>query len=390
MRRPEPHLDGDERRRSATRRRPARPRDRNLRACFCHRSKSPASAASAPAPPSLHPGPGLTLVVGRNGSGKSSFAEALEFLLTDRNFRWEKPRSKVWLEGWRNLHNGDACSLKTELVVEGQGPLAVTRTWNGAGITDAETRVTAPGKPARTFESLQWKDALETFRPFLSYNELGSLLEDGPSKLYDALSNVLGLDELVEVQSALVSARRTREQQRDEAKAGAKVILEQLAALPTDDDGRFVEAAAALRGTDWDFDALGAWWPVAESLGIQASVCSLESAASCRPTSMPSQRWSSACARRRPHVARSQAATPNGRVSGRICLPRRLAFTSRTMVQTARSAARRTSCLPHGARRQRPRSRRCEPRHASPRRRLPPSAPPFGTRRDWRLRHLHS
>src|SRR6185295_9439880 len=27
------------------------------------------------------PGPGLTLVVGRNGSGKSSFAEALELLL---------------------------------------------------------------------------------------------------------------------------------------------------------------------------------------------------------------------------------------------------------------------------------------------------------------------
>src|SRR4051794_21720355 len=30
----------------------------------------------------LTPGPGLTLVLGRNGSGKSSFAEALEILLT--------------------------------------------------------------------------------------------------------------------------------------------------------------------------------------------------------------------------------------------------------------------------------------------------------------------
>ena len=29
----------------------------------------------------LHPGPGLTLVVGRNGSGKSSIAEAAEFAL---------------------------------------------------------------------------------------------------------------------------------------------------------------------------------------------------------------------------------------------------------------------------------------------------------------------
>src|SRR4051812_37813338 len=38
---------------------------------------------------SLKPGPGLTLVVGRNGSGKSSFAEALECLFTGTSYRWE-------------------------------------------------------------------------------------------------------------------------------------------------------------------------------------------------------------------------------------------------------------------------------------------------------------
>ncbi|HET9051227.1 MAG TPA: AAA family ATPase, partial [Candidatus Dormibacteraeota bacterium] len=38
---------------------------------------------------SLSPYPSLTLVVGRNGSGKSSFAEALELLLTGTNRRWE-------------------------------------------------------------------------------------------------------------------------------------------------------------------------------------------------------------------------------------------------------------------------------------------------------------
>ena len=51
----------------------------------------------------LTPGPGLTLVVGRNGSGKSSFAEALEFLLTGETYRWEN-RSEVWRDGGRKLH----------------------------------------------------------------------------------------------------------------------------------------------------------------------------------------------------------------------------------------------------------------------------------------------
>ena len=37
----------------------------------------------------LQPGPGLTLVVGRNGSGKSSFAEGAEVLLTGTSLRWE-------------------------------------------------------------------------------------------------------------------------------------------------------------------------------------------------------------------------------------------------------------------------------------------------------------
>ena len=48
-----------------------------------------------PATLKLTPGPGLSLVVGRNGSGKSSFAEELEFLLTGSNYRWEE-RPKAW------------------------------------------------------------------------------------------------------------------------------------------------------------------------------------------------------------------------------------------------------------------------------------------------------
>ncbi len=64
------------------------------------------------------PGPGLTLVVGRNGSGKSSFAEAIEILLTGDNRRWSE-RSSIWREGWRNLHHPFPTEVSAKLAVEG-------------------------------------------------------------------------------------------------------------------------------------------------------------------------------------------------------------------------------------------------------------------------------
>ena len=51
----------------------------------------------------LYPAPGLMVVSGRNGSGKSSFAEALELALTGTSFRWYK-KETLWAESWRNLH----------------------------------------------------------------------------------------------------------------------------------------------------------------------------------------------------------------------------------------------------------------------------------------------
>lgn len=206
----------------------------------------------------LQPGPGLTLVVGRNGSGKSSFAEGLEFLLTGRNYRWEK-RSKVWLEGWRNVHHRERTSLSAELLVEGQGPVTVSRLWKGDEIGRSEASVKRKGKSQQPLDSLGWSDAFVTFRPFLSYNELGSLLEEGPSKLYDALSSVLGLEELIEVQSMLAKARLDRQHQVDEAKedaAALKTVIEDVARDAG--DARLTAAAVALTGKSWDLPALDA------------------------------------------------------------------------------------------------------------------------------------
>jgi energy-coupling factor transporter ATP-binding protein EcfA2 len=199
----------------------------------------------------LPPGPGLTLVVGRNGSGKSSFAEALELLLTGDTFRWAQ-RSKVWRDGWRNLHHTNA-AVASEIVLEGQpGRCRVERQWPEAADLDAgATHVQLHGRPRSDLASLGWQTALANYRPFLSYNELGSLLDDGPSTLYDALASILGLEELVAAQATLQQARSNRERAKKNAASRRDQIVATLADLP---DERAQAAGKALDQKDWGLD----------------------------------------------------------------------------------------------------------------------------------------
>ena len=128
-------------------------------------------------------------MVGRNGSGKSSFADALELLLTGDTYRWSH-RAKVWKQGWRNLHHKTA-AIEAEFFVEGDKPTTVASRWkDDAELEAAETFAQTHGKPRMNVADLGWKAAVLTYRPILSYNELGSMLDDGPSKLYDALERL--------------------------------------------------------------------------------------------------------------------------------------------------------------------------------------------------------
>jgi len=113
----------------------------------------------------LPPGPGLVLVVGRNGSGKSSFAEALELLLTGDTFRWAQ-RTRVWRDGWRNLHHAHA-RIRAEFTLEGErGPCVIDRQWDDdADWDDAGTSAQIHGKPKADLDTLGWEDALRDARP---------------------------------------------------------------------------------------------------------------------------------------------------------------------------------------------------------------------------------
>lgn len=203
---------------------------------------------------SFTPGPGLTLVVGRNGSGKSSFAEALELLLTGDSRRWAR-RSAIWKEGWQNLHHAEGTSIRADFDVEGAAtPLSIQRQWApSAPLDEGSATAQFRGEKQMPLDDLGWRVSIETFRPFLSYNELGSILDEGPSKLFDALSSVLGLDEIVEVTDRLSVERKRLESIDKELRAQAKAIASEASALA---DERAVQAAQQFTKRSPDLDAL--------------------------------------------------------------------------------------------------------------------------------------
>lgn len=78
------------------------------------------------------------------------------------------------------------------------------------------------------------------------------MLNEGPSKLYDALSSVLGLDDLVAVEKLLGNARKTADKHHKDARKALQPLLAQLEPL---DDARAHQCAQALGGPRWDLDA---------------------------------------------------------------------------------------------------------------------------------------
>jgi recombinational DNA repair ATPase RecF len=190
----------------------------------------------------LEPGPGLTLVVGRNGSGKSSFADGLEVLLTGNLRRWQELPA-VWQDGWRNLHAPGLAKVSAELLVEDAGPAAVERVWDSsAGFPASSATLQVAGRKRADLDQLGWRDALGAYRPFLSHSELEAFFS-GPSRLYDLLSSVLGLEDLTVAEGRLSAARKERKTALDEVNKDLPALLERLGSA---DDERAASCREAL------------------------------------------------------------------------------------------------------------------------------------------------
>jgi predicted ATPase len=202
----------------------------------------------------LNPGPGLTVIAGRNGCGKSSFAEALEVALTRRSYRWSK-RSAVWSESWRNLHQPEPASILVQLAEEGAGTTTVGAEWTtGAGLDDVTIWMQRPGCKRGGLQDLGWDRELELFRPFLSYDELGALFAE-PSKLHDALAGILGLDRLEDATKLLAATAKEVGASAAEASTLSKQLLP---LLTSSTDARAGQVAKLMRGRKPDLDAVSA------------------------------------------------------------------------------------------------------------------------------------
>ena len=202
----------------------------------------------------LQPGPGLTLIVGRNGSGKSSIAEALEFALTGDSLRWAG-KSMDWKNGWRNLHAEDDPTITVEFRVDREPePRTVRVSWSSSKLESAKTAVTVPGRGRQGLSSLGWNDAVRTFRPFLPYKELSTISEGRPIDRYNALAPMLGMEALQAPIENLRQARLSAKRQLTEAEEQVSGVTALLREFP---DERATAAIDALSGA-WDLDRIEA------------------------------------------------------------------------------------------------------------------------------------
>ncbi len=152
------------------------------------------------------PKKGLTLVVGGNGIGKSSFAEALERMLTGRTSRWARSPADA-KENWRNVHYSGQSRVSARLVADDHAePVDIDLEWSAGDEFEAGNQCARFGSHVVSRDDMRHlQDQVDIFPPLLSYDELDATVHGKPAELFDAFNRILGLGSIEEASGAIAS-----------------------------------------------------------------------------------------------------------------------------------------------------------------------------------------
>ena len=124
------------------------------------------------------PSPGITLVYGANGSGKSSIVEALDMLLYGMTARFRNQEPEKWRRALFNLHapGGGLCEAT---FTDYSREFVLRRTWTSPSASPSGFEHISGSAADTAIEQLGWsEDLLEEFRPVLGHGETYALLEE--------------------------------------------------------------------------------------------------------------------------------------------------------------------------------------------------------------------
>lgn len=173
----------------------------------------------------------LVLLAGPNGYGKSSLAEAIEWLFYGRTKRRERGEdlSKLDYRGsYRNVHAPDDIPTSVEAQVRlangDRHTLKRTLHTEGRGQERTETSVDGDEKSLRDYGSVT--DPVHD--PVVAQHTLKYFIHATPKERRDRISAALGLDPLVQFKTALDGGRRRFMQSPPQRVANAKKRLDDL------------------------------------------------------------------------------------------------------------------------------------------------------------------
>lgn len=163
----------------------------------------------------------LVLLFGPNGHGKTSLAEAIEWLFygtTKRRLRGENYSKAEYVNTFANVHGGAPTEVTLRARVGGREVL-LSRV-----LGFKETSTTLVDGVAASFSSLGIQ-ALDAFYPVVTQHGLQTFVHAKPKDRRDAICAALGLEDLTALKGALDSARASFQRTPPKAVVDARIHL---------------------------------------------------------------------------------------------------------------------------------------------------------------------